>query len=240
MHLVRRQVLQRVWERAQQRARVYQVRRKPQQPVWARSQALRTVEEGQEAARRQQASQDGETATLQGEDSDPEATLHRLRRQVLQKVGSRTRTVQAAEAHRAWAHNVQEQIRQYAKVMAQGQQAAKEEGSQMGDLLSTQGNEPEAEQSAGGLSAEALLRWLNLAQGEGTVASAAQQAVVHGMGTKHLVECPVMHLVESTEGLDELLNRTEGLEKLPGRIRASQMRIAHQQCGRSSSVEEGS
>ena len=100
--------------------------------------------------------------TVQGNGSDQKATLYRLRRRVLQKVGSRSRTVLAAEAHMAWAHNVQEQIRQYVKVMAQEEQAAKEEGSQMEELLGMQGDEPEVEQSAGELSAEALLRWLNL------------------------------------------------------------------------------
>ena len=73
--------------------------------------------------------------------------------------------------------------------------------------MGMQGNEPEVEQNAGELSAEALLRWLNL----GTVASAAPQAVIDGMGTENLVTCPVIHLVESMEGAAELQNRTEGL-----------------------------
>ena len=79
------------------------------------------------AAKRQQVKQGKEKDMLQGEDGDPKVTVSRLCRQVLQKVGSRARTAQATEAHRAWAQNVQERIREYAKVMVQ-EQVAEEEG----------------------------------------------------------------------------------------------------------------
>ena len=81
------------------------------------------------AAKRQQVKQGEEKEMLQGEDRDPKVTVNRLCRQVIQKVGSRARTAQATEAHRAWAQNVQERIRHYATVMSQ-EQVAEEDSSQ--------------------------------------------------------------------------------------------------------------
>ena len=77
---------------------------------------------------------------------------------------------------------------------------ASREGSQMGELLGMQGDKPEVEQ---GLGTEAVQRWLNGAQGEGTVVPTAQQAATNGISNTNLARHPVMHLVENI-GLDEL------------------------------------
>ena len=175
---VQKRVLQQARARTQaaraveeEKALAHNVQKQVLQQVRARAQSVRAVEEGRGAARRQQASQEGEKATLQEKDRSPNAALHRLHRQVLQRVGSRARTAQAVEEQRALAHNVQKRVLQQVRARAQERQAAEGKGSQMGELFGMKGDNPEMEQ---GLGVEAVMRWLDGAQGEGTVAPAIE------------------------------------------------------------------
>ena len=63
----------------------------------------------------------------------------------------------------------------------------------MGELMGMQGGRLEVEQ---GLGEEACQRWLGGAQGEATVVTAVQQAVIDGLGNTNLARYPVMHLEE--------------------------------------------
>ena len=119
----------------EQRATVHKVQKQVLQQVRARAHAVQVAAEGLEASRRQQAMQEEESAALQEEDSSPEAALHRVQRQALQRAGSKAQTVQAVEERRAnpWAmaHKVHTQILQQVSARAQEMQTAEKEGSQM-------------------------------------------------------------------------------------------------------------